>query len=124
MLKLFLWLRYLRKKKIVFLSIAAVALSVALLIVVASLFSGFIRALKQAGVESVEQLPEVVLHGRGRDQEDVLHAHRIDELPAEGLVVSQPVRLVDDDHVVVLAQDDLAIPDRLRRVQARDEKVR
>ena len=48
MLKLFLWLRYLRKKKIVLLSIAAVALSVALLIVVDSLFTGFIEALHKA----------------------------------------------------------------------------
>ena len=47
MLKLFLSLRYLRKKKIVMLSIAAVALSVALLIVVNSLFSGFIKEVKQ-----------------------------------------------------------------------------
>ena len=47
MLKLFLWLRYLRKKKIVFLSIAAVALSVALLIVVDSLFTGFIDAMQE-----------------------------------------------------------------------------
>ncbi len=46
MLTLFLWLRYLRKKKIVLLSIAAVALSVALLIVVNSLFTGFINKLK------------------------------------------------------------------------------
>ena len=53
MLKLFLWLRYLRKKKIVFLSIAAVALSVSLLIVVASLFSGFINAFEQAAVEAI-----------------------------------------------------------------------
>jgi len=53
MLKLFLWLRYLRKKKIVFLSIAAVALSVSLLIAVASLFTGFINALRQAAVETV-----------------------------------------------------------------------
>jgi len=53
MLKIFLWLRYLRKKKIVFLSIAAVALSVSLLMVVASLFSGFIDALRQAAVETV-----------------------------------------------------------------------
>lgn len=49
MLKLFLWLRYLRKKKIVLLSIAAVALSVTLLIVVASLFSGFINAVEKTG---------------------------------------------------------------------------
>jgi lipoprotein-releasing system permease protein len=53
MLKLFLWLRYLRKKKIVFLSIAAVALSTALLIVVASLFTGFINALEHSAVEAI-----------------------------------------------------------------------
>ncbi len=53
MLKLFLWLRYLRKKKIVFLSIAAVALSVSLLIVVASLFTGFIDTFEKAAVEAV-----------------------------------------------------------------------
>ena len=53
MLKLFLWLRYLRKKKIVFLSIAAVALSVALLIVVASLFGGFIDVFEQSAVEAI-----------------------------------------------------------------------
>jgi len=53
MLKLFLWLRYLRKKKIVFLSIAAVALSVSLLIVVASLFTGFIDTFEKAAVESL-----------------------------------------------------------------------
>jgi len=50
---LFLWLRYLRKKKIVFLSIAAVALSAALLIVVASLFGGFINAFEQSAVEAI-----------------------------------------------------------------------
>ncbi|MEK7994241.1 MAG: ABC transporter permease, partial [Planctomycetota bacterium] len=53
MLKVFLWLRYLRKKKIVFLSIAAVAVSVSLLIVVASLFSGFINAFELAAVEAI-----------------------------------------------------------------------
>ena len=53
MLKLFLWLRYLRKRKIVLLSIAAVALSCALLIVVASLFNGFIDALQRSAVEMV-----------------------------------------------------------------------
>lgn len=53
MLKIFLWLRYLRKKKIVFLSVAAVALSVSLLIVVASLFTGFINAFERAAVEAI-----------------------------------------------------------------------
>jgi lipoprotein-releasing system permease protein len=53
MLKLFLWLRYLRKKKIVFLSIAAVALSAALLIVVANLFGGFIDVFEQSAVKTM-----------------------------------------------------------------------
>ena len=53
MLKIFLWLRYLRKKKIVFLSIAAVALSVSLLIIVSSLFSGFITVFERAAVEAI-----------------------------------------------------------------------
>jgi len=53
MLKLFLWLRYLRKRKIVFLSIAAVALSAALLIVVSSLFTGFIKVFERSAVETI-----------------------------------------------------------------------
>jgi lipoprotein-releasing system permease protein len=53
MLKLFLWLRYLRKKKMVLLSIAAVALSSALLIVVSSLFTGFIKAFEQSAVKAM-----------------------------------------------------------------------
>jgi lipoprotein-releasing system permease protein len=53
MLKLFLWLRYLRKKKIVFLSIAAVALSTALLIVVANLFGGFINVFERSAVKAM-----------------------------------------------------------------------
>lgn len=48
MLKFFLWLRYLRKRKIVLLSVGAVALSCALLIVVASLFGGFIEAIEKS----------------------------------------------------------------------------
>src|SRR4030042_5119656 len=53
MLKLFLWLRYLRKRKIVFLSVIAVALSTALLIVVASLFTGFIAAFEKSAVDTL-----------------------------------------------------------------------
>ncbi|MBW8001053.1 MAG: ABC transporter permease [Planctomycetes bacterium] len=49
----FLWLRYLHKKKIVLLSVAAVALSSALLIVVASLFLGFIGAFEQSAVDAM-----------------------------------------------------------------------
>jgi lipoprotein-releasing system permease protein len=53
MLKIFLWLRYLRKRRMVLLSIAAVALSTALLIVVASLFNGFINAFEQSAVDGM-----------------------------------------------------------------------
>lgn len=60
MLKLFLWLKYLRKRRIIFLSIAAVALSVSLLIVVASLFTGFINALEGS---AVEMLGDVMISG-------------------------------------------------------------
>lgn len=51
MLKLFFWLRYLKKRRIILLSVAAVALSVALLVVVSSLFGGFIDKVKDSGSE-------------------------------------------------------------------------
>ncbi len=53
MLKFLLWLRYLHKKKVVFLSVAAVALSVALLVVVASLFGSFIDVFEQSAVKAI-----------------------------------------------------------------------
>jgi len=53
MLKFFFCLKYLCKWRVVFLSVAAVALSVALLIVVASLFTGFIEAVQMGAVEMV-----------------------------------------------------------------------
>ena len=51
MLKFFFWLRYLKKKRIALLSIASVALAVALLVVVSSLFGGFIDGVKKTGSE-------------------------------------------------------------------------
>jgi lipoprotein-releasing system permease protein len=53
MLKLFLWLKYLRKRRIILLSVVAVALSVSLLIAVASLFTGFIAAFEHSAVEAI-----------------------------------------------------------------------
>lgn len=53
MLKLFLWLKYFRRRRIILLSVAAVAMSVSLLIVVASLFTGFIAAFERSGVEII-----------------------------------------------------------------------
>ncbi len=58
MLKFFLALRYLKKRKIVFLSIAAVMLSTTLLVTVASLFTAFIRAIE---LNASEYLGDVVL---------------------------------------------------------------
>ena len=58
MLKFFLALRYLKKKKIVLLSIAAVALSTALLVTVASLFTAFIEAIE---LSSSDYLGDIVL---------------------------------------------------------------
>ncbi|MHC4911768.1 MAG: FtsX-like permease family protein [Planctomycetota bacterium] len=77
MLKLFLWLRYLRKRKIVLLSIAAVALSCALLIVVDSLFTGFIASLKQADFRG---WGDIVLEPRLAPKYDIL-LDRIEEIP-------------------------------------------
>ncbi len=58
MLKFFLALRYLKKKKIVLLSIFAVALSTALLVTVASLFTAFIEAIESG---SSDYLGDIVL---------------------------------------------------------------
>jgi lipoprotein-releasing system permease protein len=77
MLKLFLWLRYLRKKKIVLLSIAAVALSCALLIVVDSLFTGFIASLKQADISGMR---DIMLVPRMAPKYDIL-IDRIEQIP-------------------------------------------
>jgi ABC-type lipoprotein release transport system permease subunit len=77
MLKLFLWLRYLRKKKIVLLSIAAVALSCALLIVVDSLFTGFIESLKQADFSGAR---DILLVPRLAPKYDIL-IDRIEQIP-------------------------------------------
>lgn len=70
MLKFFLALRYLKKRKIVFLSIAAVALSTALLVTVSSLFTAFIGAIEMS---ASEYLGDIVLEPPNRfSQYDVL----------------------------------------------------
>lgn len=48
-----MWLRYLRTRPVVLLSITAVGLAVALLIVVSSLFNGFIRAFQTSATELI-----------------------------------------------------------------------
>ncbi len=79
MLKLFLWFRYLRKKKIVILSIAAVALSTALLIVVANLFTGFINTLEQTAVQTIG---DIVLSAPVTFAQYPLFIEQLENIPA------------------------------------------
>ncbi len=53
MLKFILWLKYLRRRRVVLLSMAAVALSVALLSVVSSLFTGFIKTFERSAADLI-----------------------------------------------------------------------
>jgi len=79
-IKVLLWIRYLRTRPVVLLSITAVALAVALLIVVASLFTGFIDAFERSATELVG---DVLLTSPNRFD----HADRLAEaLLASGLV--------------------------------------
>jgi ABC-type lipoprotein release transport system permease subunit len=78
MLKLFLWLRYLRKKKIVLLSVAAIALCVALLLVVDSLFTGFIETLEKAETWGIGDL---IFQARSAPEHHVL-VDEFEKIPA------------------------------------------
>lgn len=70
MLKFFLALRYLKKKKIVLLSIAAVALSTALLVTVASLFTAFISAVESG---ASDYLGDIIIEPPARfEDSDIL----------------------------------------------------
>ncbi len=95
MLKLFLWLKYVRRRRIIILSVVAVAVSVSLLIAVASLFSGFIAAFERSAVEAIgdvvmrapdgirfEKYPELI---RRLEQSDLIEAATA-SLTAEGLL--------------------------------------
>jgi lipoprotein-releasing system permease protein len=95
MLKLFLWLKYVRRRRIILLSVVAVAVSVSLLIAVASLFTGFIAAFERSAVEAIgdiamrapegirfEKYPEFI---RRLEQSDFIEAATA-SLTAEGLL--------------------------------------
>ncbi|MHC4642071.1 MAG: ABC transporter permease [Planctomycetota bacterium] len=100
MLKFFLWLRYLRKKRIVFLSIAAVALVVSLLIVVASLFTGFIDVFEQSAVKA---MGDVVLEPPIRFAKYPLLIERLEQIrdveAATGVLSAQGLLLVGKGNV-------------------------
>ncbi|MHC4104631.1 MAG: ABC transporter permease [Planctomycetota bacterium] len=100
MLKFFLWLRYLRKKRIVFLSIAAVALVVSLLIVVASLFTGFIKVFEQSAVKA---MGDVVLEPEMRFAKYPLLIEQLEKIgvveAATGVLSAQGLLLLDKGDV-------------------------
>ncbi len=100
MLKLFLWLRYLRKKKIVFLSIAAVAVSVSLLIVVASLFSGFIDAFEHSVVEAMGDVvinPPMAISNYDKLEDELEKTSQVEG--ATAIIGSYGLLLVDKGNV-------------------------
>jgi len=100
MLKFFLWLRYLRKKRIVFLSIAAVALIVSLLIAVASLFTGFIKVFEQSAVKA---MGDVVLEPPMRFDKYPLLIEQLEKIgaveAATGVLSAQGLLLLDTGDV-------------------------
>jgi lipoprotein-releasing system permease protein len=100
MLKLFFWLRYLRKKKIALLSIAAVALSVALLIVVASLFGGFINAIDEI---APKVLGDIYLNPLVRVPEYDQLLERLESLPQ----VDSAVTILDTYGLLHLGRGDV-----------------
>ena len=87
MLKLFFWLRYLRKKRIVILSIFAVAISVALLITVASLFTGFIKAVQSSASKSIGDVVIDPPIRFGDYPEFILRLEELDQVKAATAVI-------------------------------------
>lgn len=77
MLKYFLWFKYLRKKKIFFLSIAAVILSSSLLMIVSNLFGGFIQAFEAAAVDT---MGDVIISPPVKCEEFFVLADRLENL--------------------------------------------
>jgi len=89
MLKLFLWLKYLHRLRIILLSVAAVAMSVSLLVVVASLFTGFIDAFERSAVEMIGDV--VIAAPPGAKLEN--YPAFIEELEQAGIVESATATL-------------------------------
>jgi len=81
-LSFFLCLKYLRHRKIVFLSIAAVGMSCALIVTVASLFTGFIDAIENGVGEHMGDIVIAAPSGRMISDYDIL----IEQLKAHPLI--------------------------------------
>src|SRR5206468_9855149 len=66
--------------------------------------------------DEVEQLVEIVLNGRGRQQENKLLLQLAGELPCRRRAIAQVVQLVDDHHVPPASEDGGTVRLALGRV--------
>ena len=114
-LSFFLCLKYLRRRKIVFLSVAAVAMSCALLITVASLFTGFINAVENGVGEHMGDIVIAAPSGTkisGYDKLiDDLVAHRLID-GATGVLESQGLLLLGKGDVRAVRIWGIELPRR------------
>ena len=101
-LSLYLCLKYFRKRKIALLSIAAVAMSSALLITVASLFTGFINAVENGAGEHMGDLIITPPTGVRIPDYDVL----ISQLEADPAVVGATA-VLHSEGLLLLSQGDV-----------------
>ena len=93
MLKFFLSVKYLRRRKIVLLSIAAVALSVSLLMVVGSLFTGFIDTFERNAVDTMGDII-ILPANRFSDHNDLTaELEKLDSVKAATAMLSAPALL-------------------------------
>ncbi len=97
----FLALRYLRSKKIVLLSIAAVGMSCALLISVASLFTAFIAAFEAAKAEHMGDVMIVPYRGPVAEVDDLVRTLEADPAihAASGVLEAQGLLLIGQGNV-------------------------
>lgn len=116
-LSFFLCLKYLRSKKIVFLSITAVAMSCALLITVASLFTGFINAVENGAGEHMGDIIISMPSGLKIPDYDKL----IEDLQADpaidgatAVLASQGLLLLDKGNVRAVRIWGIELPGRSR----------
>ncbi len=98
----FLSWRYLSSKRVVFLSLAAVAMSCCLLVTVSSLFTGFINALEKS---ATKQMGDIILNSPGQTAipKWKILAEKITLLPlidsATGVINSQGLMLINKGNV-------------------------
>ena len=114
-LSFFLCLKYLRSKKIVFLSVAAVAMSCALLIVTSSLFTGFINAVENGAGEHMGDIVLTAPSGLRIPEYDGLIKKLVDDSlidGATGVLRSQGLLLLGQGDVRAVRIWGIELPGR------------